>query len=103
MNYTASWYCKNLGDALLAGAELDRVKTLFQQEYERAGQPAHMAIFIRHESEGQLHCAVKLYFSPAAADVARAVTANRCGFPAPQDLGLLAGPETAWSLLDETK
>jgi hypothetical protein len=58
-----------------------------------------MAIFIRHESEGCLHCEVRLYFSPAAAHVAEAVDAVACKKPIPQDMGLLAGSENAWSQL----
>lgn len=97
------WFCKNLGDPMLAGAELDRIKDLFQQAYERANQPAHMAIFMRHESEGQLHCELKLYFPPAAAEMAQAVDAIACQPPASRDLGLFAGPESAWGVLDPYK
>ena len=58
-----------------------------------------MAIFIRHESEGRLHCKVNAYFSPAAGAVAEAVGARPCSKPAPDGLGLLAGAKESWALL----
>lgn len=94
-----TWFTKNLGDALLAGKALDDITMLFQSEYSHTTQPKDMAIFIRHESDGRLQCEVCLYFSPAAAAVARAVAAVTCNKPSAEDLGLFAGPETAWSHL----
>jgi len=54
---------------------------------------------MRHESEGRLHCEVRVYFSPAAADVAKAVGAIACKKPASNGLSLLAGPDESWSVL----
>lgn len=93
------WFCSNLGDAMLAGAELERIERLFQQACDQAGRPDDLALFIRHEAEGRLHCEVKLYFPPAAAGVAWAVDAMPCRRPAVDGLGLLAGAETAWRRL----
>jgi hypothetical protein len=95
----AGWYAKNLGDALLAYEPQGRIEALFAAAYEQAGCPTDMALFIRHESEGRLHCEVKLYFSPAAAPLAKALNAVPCGRPSADSLGLLAGAEQCWRLL----
>ena len=94
-----SWFVKNLGDALLAGDMLEHIKSLFMSEYEKSNCPRDMAIFVRHESEGQLHCEVKVYFPPSTAVVARAVDAVDCVRPSADDLGLLAGSDAARSML----
>jgi len=93
------WFTRNLGDAMLAGEALDHVKACFLSEYGKADQPKEMAVFVRHESEGRLHCEVKLYFSPAAAAVAKAVGAVPCGKPSSDGLDLLAGSELSRSML----
>lgn len=93
------WYTKNLGDAMLAGESLDHLKALFLSLYERANNPKDMAAFFRYESEGQLHCEVKVFFSPASALVAKAYDAVPCETPSPNGLGLLAGSEESWSVL----
>ena len=92
------WHTKNLGDAMLAGELLDAVKALFLAEYEKAGQLRDMAMFIRHESEGRLHCEVKIYFSPSSVMAAMAVNAVPCAKPAPGGLDLLAGSKDAWTI-----
>jgi len=93
------WYTKNLGDAMLATEQLDHIKALFQSDYDQASSPTEMAVFFRHESEGQLHCEVKAYFSPASVVVAKAVGAHPCNKPSPESLGLLAGSGESWSIL----
>lgn len=99
MSQPEHWYVLNVGDAMLAGNELARIKEVFQASHARAPDPDPMAIFIRHESEGQLHCSVTLYFSPATAKVAQTVNARPSQPPSPQDLGLFAGRDEAWSVL----
>jgi len=94
-----SWFARNFGDATLAGQALQQVKDLFRLEHVKAGRPGDMAVFIRHESEGRLHCEVVAYFSPAAAVVARAVDADACAKPARDGLELLAGVEPSWLAL----
>jgi hypothetical protein len=84
------WFCKHLGDGILAAAPLGQIEDLFRAEYVRAGAPADMALFVQQRSDG-LHCAVSVYFSPAAAAVARAVDAVPCGRPLPEGLDLLVG------------
>jgi len=93
------WFTKNLGDAMLAGESLEQIKTLFLSAYEQSGNADEMALFFRHESEGRLHCEVKIYFPPASAFVAQAVDAIPCNKPSPDGLGLLAGSEASWSVL----
>jgi hypothetical protein len=93
------WFTKNLGDAMLAGESLEQIKTLFLSAYEQSAHAEEMALFFRHESEGRLHCEVKVYFPPASASVAEAVDATPCKKPSPDGLGLLAGSEACWSVL----
>jgi hypothetical protein len=94
-----SWFSLNLGDAMLADEALDQIQARFRSSYAQAGGPSGMALFLRHESEGRLHCEVKLYFSPMAEAVARSVLAKPCRHPAREGLSLLAGSEDAWSAL----
>ena len=93
----STWFTVNLGDAMLAGEALEHIKALFLAEYGKAGRPKDMAVFFRHESDGRLHCEVKVYFSPATLLVAKAVAASPCTKPSSDGLGLLAGPDEAWS------
>ena len=86
-----SWFSKNLGDAMLATEDLADVNRLFRATHARLGQPKDMALYIRHESKGNLHCEVIVYLSPASVDVAREIDADTCERPSPDDLGLLAG------------
>lgn len=94
-----SWFSKNLGDAMFASEPLNDIKALFLASFIRAGRPQDMALFVRHESEGRLHCEVVAYFSPAAADVAREIGALRCPRPSPDGLSLSVGQEACWSAL----
>ena len=94
-----NWFLKNLGDAMLAGDQQDRIKQLFLSANSDANSPKKMAAFIRHESEGRLHCEVKIYFSPMSIDVAREVNAEPCEKPSPDDLSLLAGSPDSWMVL----
>ncbi|MCP4334594.1 MAG: hypothetical protein GY785_18220 [Gammaproteobacteria bacterium] len=93
------WFLINLGDAMLAGDQQDRIKDLFLSAYARVGSPDEMAVFTRHESEGHLHCEVKIYISPMSATVAREVNARACEKPSPTGLSLLAGSEQSWLVL----
>jgi len=91
------WYMLNLGDPLLAEAALQQIKQHFQSEFSKSPRREDMAIFFRHESEGRLHCELKLYFTPAAGAVANRLHASTCAQPAADDLGLLAGTDAARS------
>ena len=90
-----TWYAANLGDAMLAGDREAEIRSLFESAYERAGKPDDMALFIRHES-GDLHCRVRIFFTPAAAGIAAAAGALACPRPAAEGLDLLAGSRHAW-------
>ena len=57
----SAWFTKNLGDAMLAGEALAQLEELFLSVYEKSGSSNKIAIFIRHESEGRLHCELKAY------------------------------------------
>jgi hypothetical protein len=94
-----NWFLKNLGDAMLAGDQQDRIKQLFLSANSDANSPKEMAAFIRHESEGRLHCEVKIYFSPMSIAVAREVNAEPCEKPSPDGLSLLAGAPDSWMVL----
>jgi len=87
----ADWYSKNLGDAMLAGESLARIETLFKAAYSKAGKPGDMALYIRHESEGRLHCDVIIYLSLPSVDVAQEIDAESCQKPSSYGLGLLLG------------
>jgi len=94
-----TWFKSNLGDAMLAGESLDHIKMLFLSMYEDVGCSHEIAVFMHHESEGRLHCEVKIYFSPAAVDVAKAVGAIACKKPGSESLSLLAGSNESWPVL----
>ena len=94
-----NWFLKNLGDAMLAGDQQDRIKQLLMSAYSHADSPGEMAAFIRHESEGRLHCEVKIYFSPMSIAVAREVNAEPCEKPSPDGLSILAGSQDSWVVL----
>ncbi|WP_205747820.1 hypothetical protein [Desulforhopalus sp. IMCC35007] len=89
----------NLGDAMLAEEPLEHIKELFLTAYKTNDNRRELALFIRHESEGRLHCEVKVYFSPATAIVAKTVNAVPCIKPSSNGLGLLVGSENSWSVL----
>ena len=93
------WYSKELGDGMMASMPSDEIQEAFLKSFIAAGRPLNMAVFTRYESEGRLHCEVTAYFSPAAADVAKAFDAEPCEKPSRTGLGLLAGDERSWSTL----
>lgn len=95
----SDWFCKDLGDGILASAPLGRIEDLFRAAYAQAGAPKDMALFVRQQSEGRLHCEVSVYFPPAAAAVARTVDAVPCAKPSPAGLELVVGAEDCWAVL----
>lgn len=84
-----TWYSLNLGDAMLAAEPLEQISHLFQSTYGDARSCEGLAIYFRHESEGRLHCEVRVYFPPGTADLANKVGASRCRPPSPDDLSVL--------------
>jgi hypothetical protein len=93
------WFCKNLGDAMLAFLVLDRIEAACQSAYEKAYCPDELAVFLRHESEGRLHCEVEVCFSLALALIAEGLDTAPCEQPTKYGLSLLVGTPTAWSTL----
>lgn len=92
------WYSKSLGDGMWVDSSSEEIKRLFQPLFESMGRPAEMAVFTQQEM-GNLHCEWVAYFSPLAAEVARAVGASPCARPAREGLNLLAGSDESWSIL----
>ncbi len=95
----SNWFSKNLGDALLADEALESIKSRFSSAFASPDYPDDVAIFIRHESEGRLHCDVIVYFSPATYSLATAIDAIACNKPSADSLSLLVGSTLAWSVL----
>lgn len=93
------WFSIPLGDGMMAPTQSAEIEEIFLPLFESAGKPVDMAVFTRNESEGRLHCEVIAYFSPAAAEVAKAFDAEPCEKPARGELGLLVGEKGAWSVL----
>jgi len=93
------WYSLRLGDGVTAGGPSAEIENLFLKLFVAAGEPHDMAVFTRPESEDRLYCEIIAYFSPAAADVAKAFDARPCAKPLRAGLGLLAGNDLAWSKL----
>jgi hypothetical protein len=94
-----NWYSVSLGDGMMASIPSAEIEKLFQHKFTSAGKPLDMAVFVRSESEGRLHCEVIAYFSPAAVEVAKAFEAQPCTKPLRAELSLLAGDEDSWSVL----
>lgn len=92
------WYCISLGDGLSASIYTDEINRIFQPLFDLAGCPDDMAVFTRQE-RGTVHCEVIAYFSPAAAETARAFSAKGCNPPDRQGLELLAGSSGCWAAL----
>ena len=95
----SAWFYKHLGDAMMAFEPLGQIEALYQSAYRGAARPKDVAVFVRHDSEGHLHCRVEVYFSPASALLAKEVGADPCEKPSINGLGLLIGSEDSWSVL----
>jgi hypothetical protein len=94
-----TWFCKNLGDAMLAFLELDHFEAVCLSAYKTANSPKEMAVFHRHESEGRLHCELIVYFSPAMVHIAGELGATPCKQPTKHGLSLFVGSAEAWAAL----
>lgn len=84
-----SWYCRSLGDGLLATVPLNDIQDAFAQLYPDS-VPPDAAVFVRHRLDG-MHCEVTVFFSPALAMLARQFGAHHCYRPATEDVELLVG------------
>jgi hypothetical protein len=94
-----TWFSLSLGDGMMAGSPATEIEEFFQKRFAAAGEPPGMAVFTRPESENRLYCEVIAYFSPAAAEVARAFDAESCSKPERFGLSLLAGNADCWQVL----
>ena len=96
-----TWYSKDLGDAIYGEdwALAVALAPFFQGQFYLAGEPPEMAVFTRLESEGRMHCALVVYFSPAAHEVAREFGGSPCQKPARAGLDLFAGDTRCWPVL----
>lgn len=87
---------------MLASEALDQIRASYAALYEGVERRQSAAVFIRHESEGRLHCEVIAYFSPAAFRLAEAFDAVPCRRPSRGDLSLHAGPDDCWDIFEST-
>ena len=94
-----TWYSLSLGDGMMAGSTAAEIEESFLKHFSNAGRPPAMAVFTRPESESRVYCEVIAYFSPAAADTARAFDAEPCRKPEMAGLDLLAGDPACWKVL----
>jgi hypothetical protein len=84
-----SWHSLNLGDAMLAGETLEAIKAQFTTMCADRVTADDRAVYMRHESEGRLHCEVIVYFSPKTRALARQFGAVPCNEPAADNLDVL--------------
>jgi hypothetical protein len=89
------WFCKNLGDAMLADQALLRIQEQFASLYQDAPPATRAAVFIRHETTSHLYCQVILYFSPETSELAKTLDAEPCSPPAQEGLSMFAGDKDA--------
>lgn len=89
----ADWFCRTLGDGLLASVPLSHIQHAFAQLYP-AAPPPDTAVFIRHRLDG-LQCEVTVFFSPRLAELARQCGAHRCYPPHAAEVELLLGSAAA--------
>lgn len=88
-----SWYCRSLGDGLLATVPLNEIRHAFAQLHPEI-VPPDAAVFLRHRLDG-MHCEVTVFFPPAMATLARRFGAHHCYRPAVEDVELLVGSADA--------
>ena len=94
-----TWFKKNLGDGILTHNPCVEIKEMFQASAEAINIDDETAVFVKQISDGQLHCEVIAYFSPASADIAQAFNAEPCNKPLSEKLTLLAGNENSRKVL----
>jgi hypothetical protein len=74
------WHYKNLGDAMLADAELANIKQL---------AVADAPLYVKYCATQGLHCEVLLYFSPHYIALAKQLAATGCKAPNLNELTIL--------------
>lgn len=93
-----TWFYKNLGDAMLAYLELEHIQAVCTAAFKKANESDEVAAFSRHDSEGRLQCELKVFFTPALADIAKTLGATPCEQPSRNGMSLIVGSPAAWSL-----
>jgi len=78
----AGWHKLDLGDAILAQAELQRIGE--QVLRDRALREGSTAVYVRHDTVASLHCHVTVFFGPDTGELARRLGATPCA-PPPSD------------------
>jgi hypothetical protein len=76
---------------MLAQPALAAIREAVEAACAAPGSRPAMAAFMRHASDGGLHCQVHVYFAPAARELAEQFGAVPCEKPALQGLELLGG------------
>ena len=94
-----AWFYKSLGDAIMAAGPVEQIRAAFHLLSESQGTQPGLAVFTRTDSESRLHCEVSVYFSPAAAGLARMFEAQPSEQPLRAGLELLAGDQDSWTML----
>ncbi|MCB1704039.1 MAG: hypothetical protein KDI17_04200 [Halioglobus sp.] len=88
------WHYLNCGDPTLSDPAVQGVIDAFDRIHRHQLLPADAVIYSRHESHGDLHCTLVLYFNPGAAPVASATGATACSRPQPHGLSkLVSNPQ----------
>jgi hypothetical protein len=94
-----AWLAKNMGDAMPPWDSLDRIETLHTSLHGVVDGRREISVFIRHESDGRLHCKVMPCFSPDAFLLATALDAVPYSRPSKHDLSLHVDPGDCWQML----
>jgi hypothetical protein len=84
------WRYLNCGDPTLCDAIVQELLQTYDNMNRSKQLPPGAAVFARHESLGDLHCELVLYFNPDADAVAQTVGASGCAKPQPQGLSQIA-------------
>ena len=74
------WHYKNLGDAMLAGSQLEQIKQSADD---------NMSLLVRYVTKHGLYCEVIVYFPSEAKKLAKQCLASPCLAPDQQDLTAL--------------
>jgi len=92
----SEWYSKDLGDGVQAFAPSGQILEAFIPAFAAAGQPIEMAVYSRYDLKANV---VTVYFSPAAASLAKTFDATSCEKPSFERLGLLVGDQRSVGIL----
>jgi hypothetical protein len=80
------WYFLNCGDPTLCDHTVQELLQSYGRMLRTKQLPTEAAIFSRHESRGDLHCELILYFNPETKALAEAAGAVACAEPLPHGL-----------------